>query len=329
MTSNIPEYNTHAVAERTGIPAATFLAWERRHEVPAPYRTARNQRLYSERDIDQLVWLRDRTAEGMTISQAVAKLPYAAGDHEQPSGGGDNAVESDSDIVVSMAASHDMISETSESIASPSTPGFDQYPDSAISRIVNAFGRYDSRQALAELAGFAAMSPVSMVPDTIIPGVLAAIADRVGSGTLSPVVLRVARESLVRKLGTLFDVINEWSPEGLCVVAGISSETSEIDVMLEAVRVARRGLRVLPLGTDISLADLVDIADVLHPQQITLVASTVGAARNVQTFEDHLNMRRTDHALPRIITAGPAFERRSALALDNGDVSQDLPVMAL
>src|SRR3712207_6237971 len=66
-----PVYNTRAVVQRTGVPADTFRAWERRYGLPAPARTEGNQRLYSDRDIATIAWLRDQTRAGLTISQAV------------------------------------------------------------------------------------------------------------------------------------------------------------------------------------------------------------------------------------------------------------------
>src|SRR5687768_5866252 len=72
--STRPVFNTKAVARETGVPADTFRAWERRYGVPHPQRTDGGHRLYSDRDIAIIRWLRDRTAEGMNISQAVQLL---------------------------------------------------------------------------------------------------------------------------------------------------------------------------------------------------------------------------------------------------------------
>src|SRR6266487_748234 len=69
-----PVFNTKAVARETGVPADTFRAWERRYGVPDPQRTAGGHRLYSDRDIAIIRWLRDRTAEGMNIRHAVQLL---------------------------------------------------------------------------------------------------------------------------------------------------------------------------------------------------------------------------------------------------------------
>src|SRR5689334_20266143 len=72
--STSPVFNTKAVARETGVPADTFRAWERRYGVPRPQRTAGGHRLYSERDIAIVRWLRDRTDEGVNISHAVLLL---------------------------------------------------------------------------------------------------------------------------------------------------------------------------------------------------------------------------------------------------------------
>src|SRR5262245_24865187 len=75
--STQPVFNTKAVARETGVPADTFRAWERRYGVPHPQRTDGGHRLYSDRDIAIIRWLRDRTAEGMNISQAIQLLKSA------------------------------------------------------------------------------------------------------------------------------------------------------------------------------------------------------------------------------------------------------------
>src|ERR687894_2302926 len=72
--SDRPTYNTAAVEQRTGLRPATFRAWERRYGFPRPRRLPGNQRLYSDRDIAALRWLKRRTAEGLSISHAIRLL---------------------------------------------------------------------------------------------------------------------------------------------------------------------------------------------------------------------------------------------------------------
>src|SRR3954466_13791153 len=72
--STAPVFNTKAVAHETNVPADTFRAWERRYGMPRPQRTPGGHRLYSERDIGIIRWLRDRTDEGVNISHAALLL---------------------------------------------------------------------------------------------------------------------------------------------------------------------------------------------------------------------------------------------------------------
>src|SRR5689334_13240934 len=73
-SSDTPLYNIAAVVQRTGVPATTIRAWERRYEYPKPHRDEDGQRLYSERDVEAIGWLLDQTRRGVAISRAVDML---------------------------------------------------------------------------------------------------------------------------------------------------------------------------------------------------------------------------------------------------------------
>ena len=66
-----PLYNIKAVVQATGITPSTFRAWERRYEMCQPQRSASGYRLYSERDVAIIRWLKTQVDAGMSISQAV------------------------------------------------------------------------------------------------------------------------------------------------------------------------------------------------------------------------------------------------------------------
>src|SRR5215472_75581 len=72
--SDMPLFNTKAVVHQTGVPAPTLRAWERRYGILTPRRGDNDYRLYSERDMMLVAWLRERVESGMTISQAIALL---------------------------------------------------------------------------------------------------------------------------------------------------------------------------------------------------------------------------------------------------------------
>src|SRR4051812_43559436 len=72
--SDEPIYNMKAVEQQTDISAATLRAWERRYALVEPKRTPSGYRLYSDRDVALLRWVRSQMNEGLTISRVVAML---------------------------------------------------------------------------------------------------------------------------------------------------------------------------------------------------------------------------------------------------------------
>ncbi len=61
-------YPIRAVAKLTGVPLDTIRAWERRYGAVTPRRDARG-RIYSEKEVQRLVLLRDAVARGHAIGQ--------------------------------------------------------------------------------------------------------------------------------------------------------------------------------------------------------------------------------------------------------------------
>src|SRR5690242_5620858 len=72
--SDTPRYNIKAVVQQTQVNISTLRAWEQRYGVPHPQRSGHGHRLYSQRDIAIITWLRQCTESGLAISQAIAML---------------------------------------------------------------------------------------------------------------------------------------------------------------------------------------------------------------------------------------------------------------
>ena len=62
LGSDEPLYNIGVVSRMTGVSMATLRAWERRYNFPNSERTSGGHRLYSENDVLQLRWVKDRIA---------------------------------------------------------------------------------------------------------------------------------------------------------------------------------------------------------------------------------------------------------------------------
>jgi DNA-binding transcriptional MerR regulator len=71
--------NIQAVAQRTGVPAATLRKWEQRYGVLKPQRTTGAHRRYSDRDVARVEWLKARLAEGYRIGEAARLIGEDSG----------------------------------------------------------------------------------------------------------------------------------------------------------------------------------------------------------------------------------------------------------
>lgn len=72
-------YSIKQVSELLDIPAVTIRAWENRYNVVTPTRTEGGHRLYSEKDVETLKWIKTQVHEkNMKISDAVRLLQEAA-----------------------------------------------------------------------------------------------------------------------------------------------------------------------------------------------------------------------------------------------------------
>jgi hypothetical protein len=63
--SDVPVFNIKAMVQQSGVAAPTLRGWERRYAILSPERAQNDYRMYSERDIAIIRWLKERVDEGM------------------------------------------------------------------------------------------------------------------------------------------------------------------------------------------------------------------------------------------------------------------------
>lgn len=74
MPESAPTYNLKAVVQKTGIPAASLRAWEKRYAILTPVRKANGHRVYPASEVAKLMRIKALMAQGMSISQAAEQL---------------------------------------------------------------------------------------------------------------------------------------------------------------------------------------------------------------------------------------------------------------
>lgn len=270
-----PVYNTRAVVQRTGVPADTFRAWERRYGMPSPARTHGNQRLYSDRDVATIAWLRDQTRAGLTISQAVNLFRARAGN-----GGwtGD-----------------DRLPGLNGGSPQPPTQPDGGEPTGRLERfrddVVDALIHYDAISASRVVEEALALLPVEDVCLHVLQPALYEIGRRWSVGEIGVSAEHFASAFVIRKLGSLFNLSQPEHGRGPIVAACLEGELHEVGLLLTCLFLSRHGFRILYLGPNLPIEDLIDTAQRLRPPLILLSASTPEAAALIATASHELKAR--------------------------------------
>lgn len=293
-----PVYNTRAVVLRTGVPADTFRAWERRYGLPAPARSEGNQRLYSDRDIATIGWLRDQTRSGLTISQAVELFKSRERTQSQP-GLVPDAPETAPGAQLAPAIADDRLGRYATGL-------------------VEALLAYDADAATRLLDEAGALLSVEDLCLSIIQPALYEIGDRWEHGDIPVSSEHFATSFAVRRLGSLFNASRPEHGAGPVVAACLEGELHEAGLLMTCLFLSRRGFRVIYLGPNLPTDDLVAALDDIRPPLVLLSASTPeGAARLAQAsrvIKDACTALGNPHWAPQIGFGGRAFREHPEIA---------------
>jgi methanogenic corrinoid protein MtbC1 len=276
-----PLYNTRAVVQQTAVPADTFRAWERRYGLPKPYRTESNQRLYSERDIGVIGWLRDRTGEGMTISRAVQRLRL---EHAG------------------------LFAPTRVPALDPAPAARDPQLARLRARLLAAIVAFDALAAERVVDEALALLSVEECCARFIQPSLVEIGERWQRGELPVAAEHFATHLIVRRFSTLFDLVAPAVGRGTIVAACPPGEQHEVGLLILAIFLARRDWRVIYLGADVPDSDLVDTVRQVEPDLLCLSATTSETAERALEVARHIRHRMPSP--PAVACGGRAFELR-------------------
>lgn len=258
--SSEPIYNTRAVVQRTAVPADTFRAWERRYGIPSPSRTPGRQRLYSERDIATIGWLRDQTSSGMMISQAIALLQSKTA----------RSTSLSSDPTASVV-------DVSNQVRGDEAAAFRPLRD----QLVEALTRLDGNAADQIVEEALALTNLEGVCLHVLQGALIEIGNQWEHGTATVAVEHFASCYVHRKFGSLFNQSSPNEGRGPIVAACPEGELHEIGLLLTSLFLSRRGYRIIYLGANLPVEDLVDIVEHVQPPLVMFSAARVETASEI------------------------------------------------
>lgn len=212
-------YPIRTVARRTGVNPVTLRAWERRHGLVRPKRTASGHRLYSDGDIERIRRIMEMLRAGVAIGQVAQALEKAP----------DEAVET---------ASLDS-----------AWVDYRQHMREAVRVFDSARLEHIYNEALA-------IYPVTLVTSRVIAPLLRELGEAWARGEASVAEEHFFSVFLRNKLGARFHHRVGQTSGARIVLACLPGEVHEIGLMLFALSALARNFRVVLLGANLPLDPL-------------------------------------------------------------------------
>ncbi len=263
-----PLYNIKAVEQSTGISSSTLRAWERRYQVCQPQRSDSGYRLYSDRDIAIIRWLKVQVDAGMSISQAVAWL---------------DKLTADAGALEQVALPNN--SEMAHMPLPPVTHHLMRRDYAVLQKeLLQELLNFDEDRADRVLAEAFALYPIELVGENVIAPVLVEIGDRWHRGELSVTREHFATALLQQRLAAILRTAPHPNQKNLIWVVCAPGEDHEIGALLLTIYLRRAGYQTQYLGKNIKAADLINDANQYQPAMILISATTKESAANLQAL---------------------------------------------
>jgi MerR family transcriptional regulator, light-induced transcriptional regulator len=290
-------YKMNTVSERTGFSPALLRAWERRHGLLVPERTAGGHRLYTDDDLRVLARVRDLLSSGRAIGE-IASM------------GRETLLQE------TVSRTHPEPSELTSELE-----GWSQ-------ALVQSAVKVDQRGAREALdRAFGVLSPEAALEQVVFPA-LVTIGELWADGRCTVSGEHLLSSMIVGRLLRLLEAANPSSATGAkpAICACLPDERHEIGALVTAFNLAKHHYRIVYLGPALPFEDLERTCHILAPEVICL---SVSRPSLLQTHTPRLIelVRRLPPAT-RVLLGGRGVKGcdRSLLAAGVSVLDGDLPV---
>lgn len=274
-----PVYTIKHVATQTGIRPVTLRAWERRHEVLNPHRAGNRYRLYSERDVGILRWLKNRIDAGISISNAVSELRNMTNNNTWP------------EAIPQAPVQGKRANRTPPAVYA--------------SQIFQGLIKHDENRCgelLREVHSEFDLLTVCM--EVLVPA-LRQIGEAWYRGEIRVTTEHFASAYLRGKLLSLLQTYPSRRSSPLILIGCAPMEQHELGSLMLAALLRSEGFRIEFLGPDIPIDDLADYASYEHPGLVILSATSKSSAREMRRLQGLLEQTRPT---PSFGYGGRAFD---------------------
>lgn len=239
LSASRARYRIHAVAEATGLSAATLRAWERRYGIPEPTRGESGYRLYTERDVEQVRRMVELGADGVAPSEAarIVRAEISQADAIPV----DDAPAADSDAY-----------------------------DAMVTRIVAAAEALDQTTLEHEIYTAMGMGSAWVVYQKVLSPVLEEIGASWESGRISVGHEHLASHAIGTALRSLVRLLTRPGASRVIVLACVEDEQHDLPLYGVAVLAAALGWLPRILGVRTPPAALAPVVESAHPALVGL-----------------------------------------------------------
>ena len=281
--SDEPLFNIKAVSQATGIEPVTLRAWERRYGVPDPDRSEQGYRLYSERDIAILRWLKSRVDAGLTIKRAV----------------------------MMMRAQNPQADLPAPHVSRVAREGISL--DVRLDQLLRAAHGFDALGAQRVITEAFALFPVEDVCLHLLLPALAAVGAQWRAGEASLQVEHFLTNLIRQQLLALDATMPPPSRQGTVVAGCAPEEWHEMATLMLTVFLRRQGWEVIYLGQAVGLSQLEDALATIRPDVVLLTSSTFESLDGLREAGERV-MRRTQGGGTWFMYGGTLFPHVPGLA---------------
>jgi DNA-binding transcriptional MerR regulator len=238
---------------RTGVPAASLRAWERRYHVVEPRRTESGYRMYDEQAIATLNAMRRLVDEGW--SPAAAASAVSAGELGAPDSGGSHAAAA--------------------SLPAPEA-------ESLTEAFLDAASAVDVISVEGVLDQAFALGPFETVADAWLMPTLYALGEAWAEGRVDVAGEHAASYAVMRRLSQAFAAASSLTTGPRLVVGLPAGSHHELGALAFATAARRRGLAVVYVGADLPVESW-QRAVRAFPTRMVVLAVPTAADRAVAT----------------------------------------------
>ncbi|HEY6541999.1 MAG TPA: MerR family transcriptional regulator [Ktedonobacteraceae bacterium] len=307
--ADAPLFNTKAVAQQTGIAAPTLRAWERRYTILSPERAQNAYRLYSERDIVLIRWLKERVDAGMSISQAIALFRHL--EEEQ------NQLHRKDSPPGSTSPFQVTVPTAAMGTHATSAEGDRQEKDETYNmrfvreRLLDAFTRLDEETASRLMAPMLAIYSIEQVCTELITPTLWQIGELWEQGFIPVSIEHFASAFFHGWLSNLLHAMPPSHMNPLVIACCAPGELHELAPLMVALLLRRAGLHVAYLGQSIETEGLLQTVWQLSPALLCVSVTVISSLEAV--VELGRKVQELPPPRPALVFGGQAFEQHTDL----------------